>query len=184
MVMEYYVARDGRKSGPFAPEQLPDEGLAADTLVWHQGMGSWQRADAVAALACLLDRLPPPLPAAEAMPPPAEPRPADAWRPGGAPPPPAALTSRRARSAGAPHPPGVPAEDDGLSAAQYLLLALLFLCAPFVNVTVSSTLYYAWRRVYPRSARQANALGFIVFGLQMLFACLFSAFLSAPPPGR
>jgi hypothetical protein len=44
---QYYLAESGQRRGPFPLEQLPAQGLTADTLVWTEGMPQWQRADEV-----------------------------------------------------------------------------------------------------------------------------------------
>jgi len=64
--LAYFVAVEGQQAGPFdavALKQLNGEGkLSPDTLVWKQGMASWQKASEVGEVASLLSAMPPPLP--------------------------------------------------------------------------------------------------------------------------
>ncbi len=64
----YYVAVDGRQTGPFAMDVLRRQAasgeLTRDTYVWTQGMAAWARAGEVPALAALFAAMPPPLPPA------------------------------------------------------------------------------------------------------------------------
>lgn len=59
---QWYIARDGQQVGPFALNQLQQQGLTPQTLVWHQGMNSWQPASEVAELQSLFASAPPPPP--------------------------------------------------------------------------------------------------------------------------
>jgi TM2 domain-containing membrane protein YozV len=45
--MSYHIVINGQQQGPFDPEQLRSRGVRPETLVWKEGMGDWQRADAV-----------------------------------------------------------------------------------------------------------------------------------------
>lgn len=45
--MNYFIADGATQRGPFAPEQLPGQGLSAEMLVWAEGMAQWTRADQV-----------------------------------------------------------------------------------------------------------------------------------------
>lgn len=60
--MEYFIALDNQRRGPFSLEQLAAEPLNADTLVWCQGMAGWAKADTVPEVRTLLEHLPPPIP--------------------------------------------------------------------------------------------------------------------------
>ncbi len=60
-----------------------------------------------------------------------------------------------------------PTVDVPLSRNEYILFTLAFLFVPFVNVIVSSVLYYTWRAKQPTRANQINRLGFIVLGVQV-----------------
>ena len=64
--------------------------------------------------------------------------------------------------------------DSGLSKRAYVGYAAAFMIIPYACVLASSALYYRWRRTRPVSAKQINKLGFIIFGLQMLLACLLA----------
>jgi membrane protease subunit (stomatin/prohibitin family) len=62
----FYVARDGQPDGPFEiaelRQQQRDGRLAAESLVWAEGMAGWEEARAVKDLASLFGSAPPPLP--------------------------------------------------------------------------------------------------------------------------
>lgn len=62
----FYVAVDGKQSGPFDQEQLRQLAAAgslnAQTLVWKTGMAAWSAASTVPELAPVLATVPPPLP--------------------------------------------------------------------------------------------------------------------------
>lgn len=62
----YFVAVDGRQSGPFDIEQLKAQAAAGallrSTLVWRQGMSGWQEAGVVPELSPVFAAAPPPLP--------------------------------------------------------------------------------------------------------------------------
>jgi hypothetical protein len=68
---QFYLAEGNHRRGPFPVEQLPAQGLTADTLVWREGMADWQRAEDVIELRPFLpvprDLIPPP-PAYDAQP--------------------------------------------------------------------------------------------------------------------
>lgn len=73
----------------------------------------------------------------------------------------------------------------GLNGGQLAGLGLLFAAIPAVNVIVSSVLYYLWRDVHPRQARQINLLGFAVFGLHLLGGILIAiAVVANQPPTK
>jgi TM2 domain-containing membrane protein YozV len=62
MAAEFFLAIDGQQQrGPFAVHQLLAMGMRAESLVWCEGMGQWQRADAVPELAGLLGLRPAPM---------------------------------------------------------------------------------------------------------------------------
>lgn len=62
----YYIADGMVQRGPFDMQDLPGQGLRADTLVWKEGMEQWRRADEVEELifAGMLNVAPPTLPPA------------------------------------------------------------------------------------------------------------------------
>lgn len=43
----YFIADGMVQRGPFEVQDLPGQGLRADTLVWKEGMDQWRRADQV-----------------------------------------------------------------------------------------------------------------------------------------
>ncbi len=42
--MNYYIARNGQPCGPFSVDQLLNEGITPDSLVWNESMPQWKRA--------------------------------------------------------------------------------------------------------------------------------------------
>ena len=56
--MNYFISINGTQRGPFAPEQLPAQGLRPETMVWADGMPQWERADRVAALQPIIAGMP------------------------------------------------------------------------------------------------------------------------------
>jgi hypothetical protein len=64
--MNYYFASGNEQRGPHSLQELASLGLRPDTLVWCEGMPSWQRADSVPELVALIpvaDPAPTPAPA-------------------------------------------------------------------------------------------------------------------------
>lgn len=46
----FYIDSEGKQKGTFSPEELKNENIKKDTLVWTQGMSEWTRAASVAEL--------------------------------------------------------------------------------------------------------------------------------------
>ena len=65
--MKYFIAIANQQQGPFTLEQLRNQPLAPDTLVWKAGMGDWLRADQVPEINELMKTMSPPL-AASSLP--------------------------------------------------------------------------------------------------------------------
>ena len=59
---QWYISQNGQQLGPFALNQLAQQGLTAQTYVWRTGMGGWQPAAEVSELASVLPSAPPPPP--------------------------------------------------------------------------------------------------------------------------
>lgn len=60
--MKYYLSNnDGAYIGPFDPDQLIDNGLKRDTMVWREGLTSWFPAYQLPELSNIVDQTPPPL---------------------------------------------------------------------------------------------------------------------------
>jgi TM2 domain-containing membrane protein YozV len=55
--LNYHILINGTQRGPFAPDQLPAQGLRPDTSVWTEGMPQWERADRVPELGPIVARL-------------------------------------------------------------------------------------------------------------------------------
>lgn len=49
----FYIDIDGKQKGTYTPEELRNEHIRKETLVWTQGMTQWMRADEVAELQSL-----------------------------------------------------------------------------------------------------------------------------------
>lgn len=59
---QWYIAHNGQQLGPFALNQLTQQGLTAQMYVWRTGMPSWQQAAQLAELASVLASAAPPAP--------------------------------------------------------------------------------------------------------------------------
>lgn len=61
--MEYWIAQNKERKGPFSPEQLSEAGISPDTLVWRDGLTSWTKAEDLEELAWLFNcDIPPAIP--------------------------------------------------------------------------------------------------------------------------
>lgn len=60
--MEYYILTNGEKQGPFSLEQLREQMITRETMVWRAGLDEWMPACKVYELADLLRELPPDIP--------------------------------------------------------------------------------------------------------------------------
>lgn len=59
--MKYHIADDDQQRGPYTLDELWRVEFGPDTLVWHDGMPDWQRADSIADLRVVLaGKMPPP----------------------------------------------------------------------------------------------------------------------------
>lgn len=58
---QWYMAKNGQQVGPTDVQQLMQQGLTPDTMVWCTGMASWQPAAQVSAFAGLFPPPPPPM---------------------------------------------------------------------------------------------------------------------------
>lgn len=63
---QYYVGKNGKKAGPFHQEAIrgyiTDGAIDKETLLWREGLESWQPADSFPEFVALLKSTPPPLP--------------------------------------------------------------------------------------------------------------------------
>ena len=61
----YYVALEGRQAGPFSETEIVrlvnEKRINKDTLVWHQGMPAWKRAEDLPEMLRIIALAPPPL---------------------------------------------------------------------------------------------------------------------------
>lgn len=56
--MKYYLGDGGSQRGPFEIQELPAQGMRADSLVWKEGMAQWQAAGMIPELQSLLQSTP------------------------------------------------------------------------------------------------------------------------------
>lgn len=49
--MNYYIAKNNEKDGPYTETELSAQHITGDTLVWAEGMENWQEARIIPALA-------------------------------------------------------------------------------------------------------------------------------------
>nr|WP_290228184.1 SPFH domain-containing protein [Trichocoleus desertorum] len=57
--IQWFISRGGQNLGPFTPDQLPQNGLTAQTHVWRSGMEGWKLATELPELAAVLASIPP-----------------------------------------------------------------------------------------------------------------------------
>lgn len=51
----FYINAEGKQNGTFSPDELRQENVKRETLVWTQGMEQWKRAEEVAELGFLFE---------------------------------------------------------------------------------------------------------------------------------
>ncbi|MFB8790099.1 MAG: DUF4339 domain-containing protein [Potamolinea sp.] len=59
---QWYIAQNSQQLGPFGFNQLLQQGLTSQTLVWTAGQNGWKQALEVPELSSLLGSVPPPPP--------------------------------------------------------------------------------------------------------------------------
>ena len=61
----YFVGKDGKKAGPFEKDTIiayiKSGSIAKDTLLWREGLDSWQAVELFTEFAELIKKTPPPL---------------------------------------------------------------------------------------------------------------------------
>jgi membrane protease subunit (stomatin/prohibitin family) len=67
---QWYITRNGQSVGPFTPEQLQQQGLTPQSLVWRTGMNEWMTVSQIPELAGMVQPPAPPTPPAPPAPPP------------------------------------------------------------------------------------------------------------------
>jgi hypothetical protein len=64
--VQFYIALNGQQTGPFdmvVLQQMVQSGqMTRDSLVWKQGMASWDAAGQITEISALFGAVPPPLP--------------------------------------------------------------------------------------------------------------------------
>lgn len=60
---KYFFALDNEKHGPFSLDELKNESIAKDTLIWYEGLDDWTPASELDVMHEILELQPPPLPA-------------------------------------------------------------------------------------------------------------------------
>jgi len=64
--MKYYFYSDGEKQkGPFTIEQLMNENIDKNTLIWFEGLSAWKPIKEIKELEVILQLIPPPIPNTE-----------------------------------------------------------------------------------------------------------------------
>lgn len=59
---KFFFALDNEKHGPFSLDELKNESIAKDTLVWYEGLDDWTPASELDVMREILELLPPPIP--------------------------------------------------------------------------------------------------------------------------
>ncbi len=59
---QWYITQNSQQLGPFALNQLTQQGLTPQTYVWHSGLSAWKQAAEVPELSSLMVSAPPPPP--------------------------------------------------------------------------------------------------------------------------
>lgn len=57
--MRYYLLVEGQKKGPLPLEELKENGLSTETLVWREGLSEWVKASELEELSEVLAGIPP-----------------------------------------------------------------------------------------------------------------------------
>ncbi len=58
---QFYIAVNGQETGPFTIDQLKEQGVRRDALVWTDGLKQWVKAEDMPILQNILRSVPPPL---------------------------------------------------------------------------------------------------------------------------
>jgi uncharacterized RDD family membrane protein YckC len=62
MNQQFYIAVDGKQTGPFSHDDLRTKNIKYDTLIWTEGLDSWTNAAQVVLVKDILKSTPPPIP--------------------------------------------------------------------------------------------------------------------------
>ncbi len=65
MNTQFYIVSEGNQKGPYSFDELKNLNLKRDSLVWHEGMENWKKAESVDLLKELFKTMPPPIPSEE-----------------------------------------------------------------------------------------------------------------------
>lgn len=60
--MFYYLIKNGQQIGPLTKEELQQNRISGLTMVWHEGLSTWKKAENIIDLKDILVPLPPPIP--------------------------------------------------------------------------------------------------------------------------
>lgn len=60
--MEFYIIENNQQLGPFSPEELKLKKINKNTLVWHEGLDNWTKAEHISLLKDSIKANPPPMP--------------------------------------------------------------------------------------------------------------------------
>jgi hypothetical protein len=59
---QYFITKDNSPHGPLSFEELKEESISRETLVWHAGLDQWQKAETIKELQSMFKTIPPPPP--------------------------------------------------------------------------------------------------------------------------
>ena len=58
---KYFYSNDNEKNGPFSFEELKNENIKKETLIWYEGLDDWTKAEYVLEIKEILELSPPPI---------------------------------------------------------------------------------------------------------------------------
>jgi len=58
-MQKFYIHLNNEQQGPFDLEELKSKNITPETLIWHEGMDNWQKANSIEALKDILKTVPP-----------------------------------------------------------------------------------------------------------------------------
>ena len=59
---EYYIVKKNEQKGPYSLDEIISSNVKPHTLIWHEGMQDWEKAENVEELKVLFKSMPPPTP--------------------------------------------------------------------------------------------------------------------------
>ena len=64
-VKKYFLSKNNKKHGPFNFEELSEEEISPETLIWFEGLDDWKLAKDLNEMKPILELIPPPIPKIE-----------------------------------------------------------------------------------------------------------------------